>query len=92
MTVTLLTLARLSVLLFVMCSMASMGLSLKVSQILAPLSNVKRVILALFFNFVVAPLLALGITLALPVNESIRIGLILLIVLGVALNFRVKLG
>lgn len=78
MNLTLKTLATLSVLLFVICSMASMGLSLKIAQILAPLANAKRVILALLFNFVVAPLLALAITLVLPVNESIRIGLILL--------------
>ncbi len=41
------TLAGLSLLVFVIGSMASMGLSLKVHQILAPLKNVKLVVLAL---------------------------------------------
>lgn len=72
------TLAALSVLVFVIGSMASMGLSLKVGQIIAPLKNVKLVILALVANFVLVPILAYVITLVLPLDESLRIGLILL--------------
>lgn len=72
------TLALLSVLVFVIGSMASMGLSLKMSQIIAPLKNVRMVIVALLANFVLVPLLAYLITLVLDLDEPIRIGLILL--------------
>lgn len=72
------TLAGLSLLVFVIGSMASMGLSLKMNQIIAPLKNVKLVILALVVNFILVPITAYLITLALPLDESLRIGLILL--------------
>ena len=72
------TLASLSLLVFVICSMASMGLSLKMNQILAPLKNVKLVVLALAVNFLLVPVLAYLITLLLPLDEPLRIGLILL--------------
>jgi len=71
-------LAGLSVLVFVIGSMASMGLSLQMAQILAPLKNVKLVILALVANFILVPLVAVVITLVLPLDQPIRIGLILL--------------
>ena len=71
-------LATLALLVFVIGSMASMGLSLKISQILAPLKNIKLVILALAVNFILVPILAYLITLALPLDEPLRIGLILL--------------
>lgn len=72
------TLAILSVLLFVICSMASMGLSLKIAEILAPLSELRLVAFALLANFVIAPIVAVAITAILPLNESIGIGLLLL--------------
>jgi BASS family bile acid:Na+ symporter len=72
------TLAQLSVLVFVIGSMTSMGLSLKIAQIIAPLKNVKLVILALVASFVVVPLVAVLITAIIPLDESVRIGLILL--------------
>jgi BASS family bile acid:Na+ symporter len=78
MTEILATLAQLSVLVFVIGSMASMGLSLKLPQIIAPLRDVKLVILALVANFVLVPILAIVITLVIPLDESVRIGLILL--------------
>lgn len=71
-------LAGLSVLVFVIGSMASMGLSLKMAQIIAPLKNVKLVILALVANFILVPLVAVVITLVIPLDQPIRIGLILL--------------
>ncbi len=58
--------------------MASMGLSLKIKQIIAPLKDVKLVALALVANFVLVPIVAYVITLLLPLNESLEIGLILL--------------
>jgi len=74
----LLTLARLSVLVFVMGSMASMGLSLKIKQIVEPLKNFRLVVLALVANFILVPLVAYLITLLLPLEEHLEIGLILL--------------
>ncbi len=78
MTEILATLAQLSVLVFVIGSMTSMGLSLKMAQIVAPLKNAKLVILALVASFVVVPLVAVLITAIIPLDESVRIGLILL--------------
>ena len=72
------TLAGLSLLVFVIGSMASMGLSLKMKQIIAPLKDVKQVALALVVNFILVPILAYLITSLLPLDESLRIGLILL--------------
>ena len=72
------TLATLSLLVFVIGSMASMGLSLKIKQIIEPLKDVKLVALALVANFVLVPIVAYLITLLLPLDESLEIGLILL--------------
>jgi BASS family bile acid:Na+ symporter len=72
------TLAMLSLLVFVIGSMTSMGLSLKMPQIMAPLKNVKLVILALVANFILVPIVAIVITLVIPLAEPLRIGLILL--------------
>ncbi len=71
------TLAILSVLVFVISSMLSMGLSLTMKQIIDPLRNVRLVILALVANFVLVPIVAYAITVALSLDESISIGLIL---------------
>jgi len=70
--------AKLSGLLFVVTSMVAMGLSLTVPQIIAPLRNVRLVILALFANFVLVPLIAYVIVRVIPLGEPLRIGLILL--------------
>jgi BASS family bile acid:Na+ symporter len=78
MTEVLETLAMLSVLVFVIGSMMSMGLSLTMKQIVEPLKNARLVILALVANFVLVPIVAYAITLVLPLNDSLRIGLILL--------------
>jgi len=72
------TLAQLSVLVFVISSMLSMGLSLTIKQILDPLKNTRLVILALAVNFILVPLLAYLMTLVIPLDESLSIGLILL--------------
>ncbi|MCK4724841.1 MAG: bile acid:sodium symporter [Anaerolineales bacterium] len=72
------TLAMLSVLVFVIGSMTSMGLSLKMDQLIAPLKNAKLVILALLANFILIPAIAYLITLVMPLDESVEIGLILL--------------
>ena len=71
------TLAQLSVLVFVISSMLSMGLSLTTKQIIDPLRDIRLVVLALVANFVVVPIVAYVLTLALSLDESISIGLIL---------------
>jgi predicted Na+-dependent transporter len=82
MTEVLEALAQLSVLVFVIGSMMSMGLSLTMTQIVEPLKNARLVILALVANFVLVPILAYLITLILPLDDSLRIGLILLSTAG----------
>jgi BASS family bile acid:Na+ symporter len=70
--------AGISGVLFVIASMLAMGLSLTMAQILQPLKNIRLVILALLANFVLVPLLAYLITLVIPLEKSLQIGLIVL--------------
>ncbi|RIK18826.1 MAG: transporter, partial [Anaerolineae bacterium] len=70
------SIAALSGLLFVVTSMLAMGLSLTVPQIMEPLRNARLVLLALLANFVLVPLLAYGITLVVPLDQSLKVGLI----------------
>ena len=72
------TVGVLGTLIFVFTSMLGMGFSLTVQQILAPLSNRKLVILSLAANFILVPLLTLGILLIFPLSEGLSIGLLLL--------------
>jgi BASS family bile acid:Na+ symporter len=74
----LIVLAQLSVLVFVIASMLSMGLSLTMVQIIDPLKNTKLVILALVANFVLVPIVAYLITQVFTLDESVSTGLILL--------------
>jgi len=69
---------KISVLVFVIGSMLSMGLNLTIKQIAEPLKNTKLVIMALIANFVVVPLFVYGMTMIVPLSEGYRIGLILL--------------
>jgi len=71
-------LAQLSGVLFVVTSMLAMGLSLSMAQILLPLKNLRLVTLALLANFVLVPLLAYAITLVIPLEQSLQIGLVVL--------------
>ena len=72
------TIGVLCTLIFVLTSMLGMGFSLTVQQILAPLSNWKLVILSLTANFILVPLLTLGVLLIFPLSEGLSIGLLLL--------------
>ncbi|UCF29124.1 MAG: bile acid:sodium symporter [Chloroflexota bacterium] len=78
MTEVLTALAQLSVLVFVIGSMFSLGLSLTMTQILDPLKNARMVILALVANFVLVPVLAYAIAFLFNLDDSLRTGLILL--------------
>lgn len=73
---------QLSVLVFVIASMLSMGLSLTIKQIVAPLRNARLVILALAANFVLVPLLAYLILLVIKLDEGLATGLILMATAG----------
>jgi len=70
--------AQVSGFLGIVGSMFAMGLGLTISQIIQPLKNARLVILALLANFVLVPLLAYGITLVIPLEEPLKIGLIVL--------------
>jgi len=65
-------------LVFVAGSMITLGLGLTMAQIFEPLKNIKKVIFVLIANFVLVPLLALGIVQWVLVSEGVRIGLILI--------------
>ena len=56
--------------------MLAMGLSLTLAQMLAPLRNVRLVVMALAANFVLVPLLAFTLTRLLPLSEPLKIGVI----------------
>ena len=70
--------AQVSGLLGIVGSMLAMGLGLTLAQIMQPLKNVKLVILALLANFVLVPLLAYGISLIIPLEDALKIGLMIL--------------
>ena len=71
-------LAQLAGLLFVVSSMVAMGLSLTITQIVTPLRNVRRVLLALLANFVLVPLLVAVLIRLIPLAQPLQIALILL--------------
>jgi BASS family bile acid:Na+ symporter len=58
--------------------MLSMGLNLTINQIVEPLKDIKLVVLSLFANFVIVPLLVYGIIYLIPLNEGEKIALILI--------------
>ena len=69
--------AQVSGLLFIVTSMLAMGMSLTMPQIVGPLKNPRLVILALVANFVLVPLWAYLITVVLPLDQPLQIGLIM---------------
>lgn len=78
MTETLTTLAQLFALVFVVGSMAAMGLSLTMDQIITPLRNGRLVLMALLANFILVPALAYLLNSVFSLDQSIEIGLVLL--------------
>ena len=69
--------ANVSVVVFVVSSTLAVGLGLTVPQILAPLRNVRLVVLSLLANFVLAPLAAIGLAKVLGLDEPLAVGLLL---------------
>jgi len=68
----------ITMLAFVLSSMLSMGLSLTVGQILAPLRNYRLIVLGLVANFVLMPFAAFAIARLLRLDEPLGIALLLL--------------
>jgi len=69
---------NLSVVVFVVAIMLSMGLALNLSQIITPLKKPLLVADVLVTNFLLVPLLALLVLFLVPVDEGTKIGLIIL--------------
>jgi BASS family bile acid:Na+ symporter len=69
---------QISMLLFVVSSMLAMGFSLTVPEIIAPLKNIKLVLLALAVNFIVVPLVAVAIQAVMNLDQDIYTGILLI--------------
>jgi predicted Na+-dependent transporter len=85
------TIAKLSGVAFVVSSMLAMGLNLTVPMIVNPLRRWVVVVPALVVNFVVVPLLAIGIAEALSLDQTLRDGL-LIVALAAGAPFLPKLA
>ena len=69
---------KISILVFVIGSMLSLGLGLTMPQIVDPLRDMRRVSLALLANFVLVPLVTWLIFQLIPLDTGTKIGLVLL--------------
>ena len=65
-------------LVFVLSSMLVMGFGLTVGEIVAPLRNVRRVVMSLLANFLLVPLVALALGALLRLDQPLGVGLLLL--------------
>jgi BASS family bile acid:Na+ symporter len=63
---------------FLLAGMLELGLSLTFGQVMAPLRNTRLVVLSLVANFVIVPLLAVGLAKAVRLEQPFAIGLLLL--------------
>ena len=70
--------AKACILVFVIGSMLSLGLGLTLPQIVTPLRDMRRVVLALLANFLLVPLLTWLILRGIPLDTGTKIGLVLL--------------
>jgi bile acid:Na+ symporter, BASS family len=78
MTEILLIVAQVAMLVFLLASMLELGLSLTFGQVVSPLRNARLVLLSLVANFVLVPLVAVGIARVVRLEEPFAIGLLLL--------------
>jgi len=67
-----------SILIFVVATMFSMGLGLKVNAIITPLKDMKLVFGLLIVNFLLIPFATLVVNAVLPIDEGTKIALIIL--------------
>jgi predicted Na+-dependent transporter len=70
--------ANIAVTVFAVSSMLSVGLAYTIGQILSPLREARAVFRALVANFVLVPLLAVGIERVFPMESPLALGLFLL--------------
>lgn len=70
--------ANIAVTVFAVSSMLSVGLAYTIGQILGPLREARAVFRALVANFVLVPLLAVGIERVFPMDPPVALGLFLL--------------
>jgi predicted Na+-dependent transporter len=66
----LLTITQVGMLVFIVASMAAMGLGLTVKQIVEPLRDVRMLLLLLTVNFVVVPIVAIAAANLLPMGDD----------------------
>jgi BASS family bile acid:Na+ symporter len=69
---------KVGALMFIVSSMLAMGFSLTVPQIIAPLKNLRLVLLALALSFVAAPLVVWAIQAVMDLDQDIYTGLVLM--------------
>ena len=69
--------ASVAVLVFAVSSMLSVGLSYSLRSIIAPLAEARAVFRVLVANFVLVPLLAVGIERVIPIDPPLALGLFL---------------
>ena len=69
---------QISALVFVVSSMLAMGLSLTIPAIIAPLKNLRLVLLALAINFIAVPFVAWAIQAVMDLDQDIYTGILLL--------------
>jgi BASS family bile acid:Na+ symporter len=69
---------KLGALMFIVSSMLAMGFSLTVAQIIAPLKNLRLVVVALALNFVAIPLVVWAIQAVMDLDQDIYTGLVLM--------------
>jgi BASS family bile acid:Na+ symporter len=69
---------KCSALLFLVCSMLSVGMNLTPQAVLVPLRNLRLVALAITLNFVVAPAFAWLLTVVIPLDPGHAAGMLLL--------------
>ncbi len=68
---------KVSALVFVLASMFAMGMSLTVDQILAPLKNLKLVLISLAVSFIAIPILAWGVAEVFGLNQDMSSGMLI---------------
>jgi len=70
--------STIAILSFVISSMLGVGASLTVSQIIDPLRNVRLIVLSLLANFILMPVVAIGLEKGLSLDRSFGVGLLIL--------------
>jgi BASS family bile acid:Na+ symporter len=75
---TLATIAQVAMLVFVVTSMAAMGLSLTLDRVIRPLRDLRLVALLLAANFVAVPAVAIAVSRILPMDDTSAAAIILI--------------